>query len=201
MNKDFPTAGNPFSTRHVRPGAIEYLFPPGHSIEQFVRQLAGSDWTGQIVGPHGSGKSTLLSSLQAALHDAGRRTHLVVLHDGERRMPSESWPPVEPLSKQSVVLVDGYEQLNRISRASLKRACRGAKSGLVVTCHESVGLPVLFRTTSDAQVVGRIVRQLLEGHSMNVGDGELRELLAKHGQDIRELLFALYDHYEQQRSG
>ena len=89
LNHEIPTAGNPFSTRHVRPGAIEYLFPPGHGIEQLVRRLAQSDWTGQIVGPHGSGKSTLLASLRAALRDAGRRTHLVVLHDGRRRMPPE----------------------------------------------------------------------------------------------------------------
>ncbi len=201
MNEGLPTAGNPFSTRHVRPGAIHYLFPPGQGIEQLMRKLAESDWTGQIVGPHGSGKSTLLASLQAALRAAGRRTHWVVLHDAQRRMPPEDWPPADPLSEQAVVLVDGYEQLSRTSRAGLKRACRGAKCGLVVTCHESVGMTELFRTTSDARIVGRVVRQLLAGHSMRVSDEELRQLLAEHDQDIRELLFALYDRFEQQRLG
>ena len=166
-----------------------------------MRRLAEGGWTGQIVGPHGSGKSTLLASLRAALHDAGRRTHLVVLHDGRRRMPPEDWPPAEPLCGNTVVLVDGYEQLSRISRASLRRACRNAQCGLIATCHASVGLPELFHTTSDAQVVSRVVRQLLSGHSMKVNDVQLRRMLAEHDQNVRELLFALYDRFEQQRLG
>ena len=164
-----------------------------------MRQLAEGDRSGQIVGPHGSGKSTLLASLQAALHDAGRTTHLLVLHDAQRRLPPEDWPPAEPLGEQTVVLVDGYEQLSRISRASLKRACRGAKSGLVVTCHESVGLRDLFRTGGDTLLVFRVVRQLLSGHSMNIDEGELRQMLVKHDHNVRELLFALYDRFERQR--
>lgn len=200
MTDEFPTTGNPFSTRHVRPGVIDYLFPPGHGIDQLVQTLADRGWTGQIVGPHGSGKSTLLASLRPALHAEGRQTHLVVLHDGQRRMPAESWPPAKPLSENTVVLVDGYEQLSRFSRAGLKRSCRGASCGLVVTCHESVGLAELFRTSSDADRVGRVVRQLLRGHSMAVDDDELRQMRAEYGHNVRELLFALYDRFEQQRT-
>ena len=201
MKNEFPTDGNPFSTRHVRPGAIDYLFPPGSGVDLLLRQLADGDWTGQIVGPHGSGKSTLLASLRAAMHAAGRQTHLVVLHDGACRIPPADWPPAAPWDENSVVLVDGYEQLSRFSRASLRRACRGAESGLVVTCHESVGLPELFRTSNNVQIIGRIVRQLLAGHSMQVDDLALQQMLAKHDHDVRELLFELYDRFERQRSG
>ena len=50
---------NPFSTRFIRPGAIEYLFAPGQTADSLIDRLRHNQWRGQIIGPHGSGKSTL----------------------------------------------------------------------------------------------------------------------------------------------
>lgn len=53
---------NPFSTTFIRPGAIPFLFPNDQTIQDVVRQLAATDWWGQIIGPHGTGKSTLTAA-------------------------------------------------------------------------------------------------------------------------------------------
>ncbi len=59
-----PVKNNPFSSRYIRPGAIEYRFFNGQSIDALVEQFCRSRHRrAAIVGPHGSGKSTLLHSL------------------------------------------------------------------------------------------------------------------------------------------
>ncbi len=68
-----PTAENPFSTRHVRPGALSFLFARGDSTAALVEQLQRNGWRGQITGPHGAGKSTLLATLVPELQRAGRQ--------------------------------------------------------------------------------------------------------------------------------
>ena len=57
---------NPFSSERVKPGALPYLLPAGHSLASLLDQLLASRGLGQIVGPHGAGKSTLLASLNGA---------------------------------------------------------------------------------------------------------------------------------------
>jgi hypothetical protein len=74
VSHDPESAENPFSTRHVRPGAIAYQFPPGKSADRLVQRLGENNWQGQIVGPHGSGKSALMAALKAAIEQSGRQT-------------------------------------------------------------------------------------------------------------------------------
>jgi hypothetical protein len=64
---------NPFATRFTRPGAIDYLFASGQSVDSLVGRLRDHGWWGAILGPHGSGKSTLLAALAPELDAAGRR--------------------------------------------------------------------------------------------------------------------------------
>jgi energy-coupling factor transporter ATP-binding protein EcfA2 len=190
---------NPFCTRHIRPGAIPFFFPPGQSAEGLVELLRLNDWRGEIVGPHGSGKSTLLCVLTTALRDAGRSTLLVELHDGQRRLPIDL-RRVDGLSETTVVIVDGYEQLSFFSRLQLKGFCRRRHLGLVVTSHQSAGLPLLFRTSATASLAEQIVRFLLRGQPQLVDPSELAQRFERHSGDLRELLFDLYDLYEQRRS-
>ena len=82
---------NPFSTRFVRPGALEYLFEVGMRAEDVVQRLAGTNWRGQIVGPHGSGKSTLLATLLEPLAQSGRWACVFRLQEGDSRLPAD-WP-------------------------------------------------------------------------------------------------------------
>jgi hypothetical protein len=192
------TAENPFSTRHVRPGAIPFFFPPGQSAGQLVELLRSNEWRGEIVGPHGSGKSSLLSSLVPALENAGQSPLLIELHDGQRRLPVDL-RRIDGLAENTVVIVDGYEQLSFLSRLQLKGFCRRRHLGLIVTSHRPAGLPLLFRTSASVTLAEEIVRFLLRGRPQLLGSNDLARRFEHHRGDLRELLFDLYDLYEQRR--
>jgi hypothetical protein len=189
---------NPFSTSRVRPGAIPFLFPPGESAEALVDRLRQAGWWGEIIGPHGSGKSTLLAALVAALERAGRPVVLVALHDGQRRLPLDL-PGDERLHPPAVLVVDGYEQLGRWQRLLLKRFCRRQEIGLLITAHKSMGLPPLYQTAGTLELAQAIVRQLLDGSPSPFTPAEVSQAHCRRGGDLREMLFDLYDLYEQRR--
>ncbi len=193
-----PARDNPFSTRRVRPGAMPFIFPAGQDAETLVDRLRQAGWWGEIIGRHGSGKSSLLAALTAAIERAGQRTVLVTLHDGQRRLPldlqhdSRLRPPV-------VLIVDGYEQLGRWRRPALRRFCRRQGIGLLVTAHESMGLPLLCQTVATVDLAEQLVRQLLGGQQSPLTPAEVSQALSRRGGDLREMLFDLYDLYEQRR--
>ena len=191
-------AENPFSTRRVRPGAIPFVFPPDENADMLVERLRQAGWCGQVVGDHGSGKSALLATLTPAIERAGRRVVIVALHDGQRRMP----PSVRrdaALDHAAVLIVDGYEQLSRWSRLRLKHLCRRRGAGLLVTAHHSVGLPLVYRTVVTPSLAEQIVAQLMHGRHGSLTSKEVSNCLSRHGGNLRETLFDLYDIYEQHR--
>ncbi|MHC4405394.1 MAG: hypothetical protein ACYTG0_37585 [Planctomycetota bacterium] len=191
-------ADNPFSTQHVRPGAIPFLFPHGHGAATLVDRLQSNRWQGQIIGPHGSGKSALVATLIPVMEARGRRTVLIELHDGQRRLPVNLRRMAE-LTETAVLIVDGYEQLAFCSRWVLRRRCRRRGLGLVVTAHASVGLPDLFRATTSLGLAGQIVGQLQGENPNRVSAEELRRRFAVHDGNLREVLFDLYDWHEERR--
>ncbi|NUQ65687.1 MAG: hypothetical protein HUU20_24720 [Pirellulales bacterium] len=194
---DLAPADNPFSARHVRPGAIPYRFPPGESSETLLARLGQAGWRGQIVGPHGSGKSTLVAALLPLVEQAGVPAVLVELHDGQRTLPVDLQRT--RLAPRTLVVVDGYEQLSILSRARLCWCCRRKRLGLLVTTHRPVRLPVLFETRTGPDLANRLVRELLAGEAEFVEPEEVSRRLEEHGGNLREVLFDLYDLYEQRR--
>ncbi|MBN1590831.1 MAG: hypothetical protein JW888_15065 [Pirellulales bacterium] len=209
-----PDAENPFSTRHVRPGAIPYFFPAGEDVSSVLQRLARNVWQGQIVGPHGSGKSTLLSTLLPAIEKSGKQVTVVALHDGQRRLPPDVLRETsrgkrararrtnmgdQPPHGNRLLVVDGYEQLPWWRRYWLERRCRRRGMGLLVTSHRSVGLPEVYRTSIDSQRAERIVARLLSDWPEMIAAEEIVPCLERHGQDLREALFELYDLFEQNR--
>lgn len=192
------SADNPFSTRCVRPGAMAYRFPAGKSAAGLLERLERNGWQGQIVGPHGSGKSALLATLRAALKRSRRPTLLIELHDQQRRLPV-SLRRIGELAAGTVVIVDGYEQLRRLRRFLLKRLCRRKGLGLVVTSHRSVAFPDLFRTTTSLALAREIAAALLAKECLPLAADEVNGRFMLHGGDMREVLFDLYDLYEQRR--
>ncbi len=201
---------NPFATRFVRPGAQTFLFPDGETVDGVVDRLREHDWWGEIVGPHGVGKSTLLSTLIPHLRDAGRHLILVTLRDGQRRLPSQ---PIAEIAQQpdTLLVVDGYEQLGAIRRWRLTRRCRRLGCGLLVTAHGPVGLPPLYQVTPSLDVVQRVVQRIIQrdvgslppGHSSTpsipITTADVEACYTKRAGDIRETLFDLYNLYERRR--
>jgi hypothetical protein len=186
---------NPFSTRHIRPGAMPFLFPPGESVSQLIERLEGNGGWGQIVGPHGSGKSALLATLIPTLQFAGWHVDLIELHDGQRKLP----PPLPDLPEAEpprLLVIDGYEQLGCGARNTIQRRCRKIGWGLLITAHAAVNLPELYHLEPSSALARRIVEQLTASRDRTIPDELIERLYAEHGGDLREVLFSLYDHYE-----
>jgi ABC-type cobalamin/Fe3+-siderophores transport system ATPase subunit len=206
---------NPFCTRRIRPGAMPFLFSGDASAETLVARLRANNWRGQIVGPHGSGKSALLAALIPAVERAGQQVLSLELHDGQRALPHDFWRGPQ-LASCTLLIVDGYEQLGRWACFRLRRFCRRPRlcragfqpdqdeletrpTGLLVTAHAPVGLPELCRTAADLDLACRLVSQLQRDHQMLVTAQDVVERFPRHGGNLRELLFDLYDLYERRQ--
>ncbi len=188
---------NPFATRWVRPGAVEFHFAALESLAQVVERLtANGDW-GEIVGPHGSGKSTLLLAVAQALEQRGRRVVLVELHDGQRWLPI----PLAELScdPNTTICVDGYEQLSRWNAWRLRRHVRRAGAGLLVTSHQPVGLPRLYDTSVSLELAMQLVMELAVAHQGIIEPRHVADAYSATGGNLREMFFKLYDLVEEQR--
>ncbi len=212
--------GNPFTAARLRPGTIPYLFPPGEDLSSLVARLVANRARGEIVGPHGSGKSTLLAMLAAELSARGHRLALIELRDGQRRLPRD-WQPSEdrspPMPADSstsgvhisatresplpatLIFVDGFEQLSWLARWQLRRRCRQAGWGIVVTSHAPTGCPTLATTRVDLATAQAVVDCLAAGTASRPAPAEVADALARSGGNLREMLFNLYDRYEAQR--
>jgi hypothetical protein len=186
---------NPFSTRFVRPGALEYLFCDGQSAADLVEWLRANHWQGQIVGPHGSGKSTLLAALIEPLERAGRRPWRIDLHDGQRVLPPDAMAQAQGAGSD-LLIVDGYEQLRAVSRLWFAWQLRRRGWGAILTAHRDVGYPTLYRTNSTIELTERIVARLLSSRDPTIDRQAIARSFVATGGDVRETLFDLYDHFE-----
>ncbi len=197
--------GNPFSTRFVRPGALEFLFPPGEDVGQLVERLRQQGWWGALTGPHGAGKTTLLHTIIPHLQRAGKQVSCCTLKAGQRRLPDSLMQSRGGWDARSIVIVDGYEQLGFWARIRLKFFCRRSGTGLLVTSHARAGLPVLYAVRTSLETVDCLVELLLHQHpgklnqpSMLNGDDVARGYQRWSG-NVREVFFGLYDVYEIRR--
>ena len=200
---------NPFATRFTRPGAIPYLYPPGQSAQTLLETLQRNNWWGEIIGPHGSGKSSLLAELLPRLGEAGRTVVQFSLHQGDRILPvskadAKAWTP------ETQVVVDGYEQLSWWSKRRLQGWVKAQQAGLLITAHQPMGLPPLFTTQPTLELARSIVSKLTslsrtgsasEGEPATLTDDDVAAAFAKHGANLREMLFSLYDVHQRRQAG
>jgi hypothetical protein len=199
-----PPPPNPFATRYTGPAAGEYLFPADTDADTLLARLRAARWWGQITGPHGSGKSTLVQTLLPRIEAAGRVIDFYALHAaapsstgvstvlGRRRASVASWSPT------TQIVFDGYEQLGWLQRTWWKWQCRRRGAGLLVTGHFDLGLPPLWHTETSAELTRLVIARLLgESDPAWLCAGQVERLFAAHRGNVREILFALYDLYEQ----
>jgi hypothetical protein len=190
--------GNPFATCWTRPGALAFRFPEELNAEALIAQFASQNWRGVIVGPHGSGKSTLLATLRPLLSAAGQHVSTIVVRTRQRRLPRNflrtALAPANPL-----IIVDGFEQLSRLSRAWLCWQCRQKGAGLLITSHAETCLPTLIRLQPDVELTAALVADLTRDRNSHVTSADIAASHARHGSNIRELLFDLYDRHEASR--
>lgn len=206
---------NPFATRWVRPGAVSFSFSSGMDVAQLVHQMRESDWRSAIVGPHGSGKSTLLATLIPAIEAVGVPVLLIKLADGARQLPGDSRGRIQQLIRaralennerhdfpKCILIVDGYEQLGRISRWRVSRMCRRHSCGLLITAHDDRrvgGMPIIFRTQPDLTTVQFLVDRMLPAHGGAIQPADVAAAFTRHSSNVREAFFELYELFEKRR--
>jgi hypothetical protein len=182
------------------PTARQEPRPPDRSrMESILRRLHDIGGWGEIIGPHGSGKSTLLAGLISLLEAKGRQVQRIDLHDGQRRLPVDL-RKLSAANGPCLIVVDGYEQLSRWSRFQLKRHCRRCDWGLIVTAHCPTGLPLLFDATASLEQAYRVVEELSKDCEAPIFKQDVAASYARHEGNLREMLFELYDLFEQRRS-
>jgi hypothetical protein len=198
---------NPFASRFVRPGALPFLSPDGgagQDVDRIIGRLASFAWRGAIVGPHGSGKSTLIAELSAELYR--REFDVQQVGAGNSLGSTLQLPTPHPATaRKSILLVDGFDGLSPWRRWLVRRRCRRGGGGLIVTGHAQglcnlsyLGLPMLVQTFTNAKLAERIVASLAGATYAAVVHDKVCESLARHGGNLREVLFDLYDLYERQ---
>jgi len=188
---------NPFSTACVRPGALPFLFPDGMTATHLIERLSKSGWQGQIVGPHGSGKTTLLHSLLPRLREH-RRVEWFTLNSNQRRLPLSRRDRIR-WDNSVAVVVDGYEQLSRWQRLSLRLHCKRRGVGLLATSHSDVGLATIHSTKTSCETTMQLVRVLLSNSELYLVQNRVHEIFQRCQGNVRETLFNLYDLYESQQ--
>lgn len=193
---------NPFATRFTRPGRLAAVDVDGRPIDldAVLERLDRIGGRGAILGPHGSGKSTLLAHLREATTARGRTVRDVRLRSW-RDAPA-AVAAVTRVPRGGLVCLDGWECLGPVAHWVIRTWAWLRGSRLVVTCHRVTWLPVLVRCRPSPAVLEALVRQL-PGSAEWLGDSlttaDIRAAFDRHGGDLREALFDLYDRMEERR--
>jgi len=104
------------------------------------------------------------------------------------------------LFEKKVLFFDGFEQLSYVNRIIIRTFCRMNRLGLLLTTHTpAIGIPVLFRTHPSAEILRQLLSFLLDDLEATPADSDLEILLKNFNYDVREILFSLYDAYENYR--
>jgi hypothetical protein len=195
-------SSNPFATRYTRPGQLEPLDAEGRPIDlpALLQECARLGRATAIVGPHGSGKSTLLRRLHEAAAAGGTPTMLCRITS---RWQGTAMPAsVLRAARRTLVCVDGWEQLDTLQRLAVRTAarCRGCR--LLVTAHRPSRMPTLH-VCRPTPVLFEVLVQTLPGapewFGSVVSAADTRAAVDRHGGDLREALFHLYDLFEKRR--
>lgn len=192
---------NPFSSRYIRPGAVEYQFSTGFDIGRLLARFRANRYCGQILGPHGTGKSTLLWTLKRELEREKTPFAFYCLHaDQSSRAVLAGWSAV---SFGTVLIIDGFEQLSFWKRWIIRAWTRMRSQGLIITGHRPLGLPILWNTTLDVDRAIELANQQrtaaksTESTEFPELDPDLiRQLFWKRNGNLREIYFDLYDYCE-----
>ncbi|MEM6470803.1 MAG: ATP-binding protein [Planctomycetota bacterium] len=215
---------NPFSTEFTSPSKVKYRFNSGAAgknpqhLARHLETLLGKLKDGKrglIVGPHGTGKSTLLHTFLPKLQQTFPR---VAFHQLSRD-PRASWlrrvregrllgkrllKRTFDLPGGSLVVIDGWEQVGRITRFRLNRAVSSRKLLVLATSHRRFsGWTVVHETSTSQKMVSSLAEDLLTDCPYDLRKEittEIKRMPIKNSTNIRELWFTMYDRVQQSQN-
>ena len=157
-----------------------------------------------IIGPHGSGKSTLVASLVHEWNQVRPETIVHQLRFSTGLSASRSLNgSIDSWSQSSILILDGYEQLNFWSRIKVAWTVRRRSIRILATAHQHLsGFETLWETSVSDSSSHWVIELLL---GLSECPDALAQLLkstewecsrSKHGQNLRESLFDMYDWWQ-----
>jgi energy-coupling factor transporter ATP-binding protein EcfA2 len=188
-----------------------FRFHPNLDGDAELRRIAGETLQHRatlIVGPHGSGKTTLLHDLAPALQSQFQQVHRILLHSptspgagANRRQQRENAALVagqqRTATKNSLLIIDGMEQLAATTRWRILRRAKHHGHHLLATSHRQLrGLNTIFETSSDARIIAALTSMLIKNSPLELRRAIDAELCRRHPTtvvNVRELWFDLYD--------
>jgi GTPase SAR1 family protein len=196
---------NPFRTGRIQPGALEFQFLNADDMECLVQKfLSLPSRRALIVGPHGSGKSTLVEGLVKELRrdDGAQRIHLARFSTSQSawailRSSTAAW------KHGDIVILDGYEQLSWLAGQRVAWTVFRKSMRLLATSHQPIrGFDILWRTQIEESLAEKVILELLGGREpwakKLLASAEWKASRKKHGANLRESLFDMYDWWQQQ---
>ena len=185
---------NPFATRHTRPGAIAALDHAGVPLD--IAALVNRCLTvpaACLEAPHGHGKTTILLALVGQLESRGVPVAVVRL----RTMQDGWWSLATVLRAVpgTLVCIDGWERVGRLFAVAIRAAARCRRVRLLVTAHRATGLPVVLRCATSPRLLAAVVERLPD-HGGRITSADIADAYARHGGNLRESLYDLYDRFE-----
>lgn len=200
MTVDAPSASlrlpsNPFSTRFTRPGSIPPLDASGELVDvtALADRIPAPGGCGAISAPHGHGKTSLLLAILERVAARGKPTALVRVGS-----PRDAWRVLAVVARtapHTVVGIDGWDRMwfAVMPAVRLVAICRGAS--LLVTTHRPGRLPVLARCETSRDLLSAIVDRLPD-HGGLIDATDIDDAFSRHGGNVREALYDLYDRFE-----
>jgi hypothetical protein len=186
---------NPFSSRHIRPGALHPLTAAAATwdIPELTGTIRATGGSAAIEGPHGTGKSTLLLAVARELAATDQLAGLLQLRSRADCLLAVRL--VWEADRGSTVCLDGWERLGLIGGLAVRLLARVRCCHLVVTSHRPTGLPLTVTTAGSVAILRAIVAALPD-HGGLIKANDLATAFALHGGNLRESLSELYDRFE-----
>lgn len=180
---------NPFRTERVH--RVGYRLVDMTWDELFAR-LEELNHRAAIVGPHGFGKTTLLETLGSKLRERGRRTHFVRLNESRPKLTRDELTALaEAIEPADILLVDGAEQMSRLSWMKFTRKTAHAE-GVIVTVHRPGLFPTLYECRTSSETLRWLVAEITEGERA-LDAPTACDLHEKHDGNLRDVVRELYD--------
>ena len=187
---------NPFSTKFVRPGAIEFYASSGLDLNSIADELMRHK-IGQIVGPHGCGKTTLTHGLESLLGVSGQPFTTIrrITVRSKNDLTTSHCDQDSAISHGELLIVDGFKRLPWLHRRMLIANAKRSKTGLLITTHQRVrGIEVLAELTPSLESLIHVVRHLKPDPMPD--PTLIEDVFKRTNGNIRESLMAMYDWFE-----
>lgn len=180
---------NPFTAARIH--ALPYS-PHGASFEALHERWNALGRRAAIVGPHGTGKSTCLKQLAADFEQQRYRVLRLTLNDTHAWFTPGELETLHALDTQTIVLLDGAEQLGPLGWYQFKRMTRKG-GGVLITMHQPGRLPTLLQTQTSPD----LLKQLLVALGVTTWrDEQIVRLFERFEGNIRDIFHHLYLHPE-----